>query len=98
MPTILKIGYSHYLVRKDSDAAAVVKAMAGAVKLKHDFTVEHRDRFWPDPDQNTEAGIMNVRASQIFTREPGEEMTVHIEPAKKSLRGSRQLLLENGGQ
>jgi hypothetical protein len=95
MPTILKIGYAHYLVRRETDAAAVVKAMAGAVRMEHSFTREHRDRFWPDADHSNEVGIINVRASQIFPCEPGSESCVEVDTPLKKLNGGIQLRLED---
>lgn len=92
MPTILKIGYNHFLVRKESDAAAVVKAMAGAVRLHADYSTEHKDRYWPDTDHNNEVGILNVPASKILRCEPGTDVGEVQKPAPKQITGALRLL------
>lgn len=73
MPTILKIGYSHYLI-KEAHATAALKALAGAILLDHKH-LDHdyrREIFWPDPKRNTEIGLEIIKASQLLTRAPDE--------------------------
>lgn len=91
MPTIVKIGYHTYLMKNDSAAAAVCKAMIGAVRLD-DKSVKvgqlHKTIYWPDTEHQTEVGIEMIGKDQLFPREPSEpEVTAFAE--RRQLGGAK---------
>ena len=98
MPTILKIGFHCYLMKKASDAANVVKSMADALPVEESYEGSRR-LFWPeDKYRSTEISMMTVPESSIRNCKPGEEpLDVQTEPVKlQRLNGTRQLKLLKG--
>jgi len=78
MPVIVTIGYQDYLVRKESDAAAVMRAMAGAVRVQR----AHRNGktiYWPENDQH-EVGMKTVDRRCLFDADP-REVEVDVDTA-----------------
>ena len=72
MPTIVSIGGNHYLVRRSSDAAAIIKALADAVALDRHYT-GGRDLWTPSKySHHSEVSMRTVAASDIQNREPGD--------------------------
>jgi hypothetical protein len=72
MPTILKIGYHEFLIEKASDAAAVVKAMAGAIPVD---SRHRRGKYTYFPAKNPdcrEVGMKTIRTDQLYAADPGE--------------------------
>ena len=95
MPTVLKIGYNHYIVKNDAAAAAVMKAMIGAVLLdaKHlSVNGKLEEFYWPHADRQTQVGIEEVPLKSFLRSEPTES-DVHSPAALKQLGVSSQKLL-----
>ena len=82
MPTILKIGCQTYVVKNDSAAAAVCKALIGAVRMEYKMIKvdgRYKDFYWPDDERQTQVAIETVSKDQILSREPSEaEVTAHM--------------------
>jgi hypothetical protein len=72
-------------VKNDVAAAAVCKALAGAVMLESKY-ISHQKRevFWPNQDRQTQVGIQTVSWEQILRSEPTDD-DVSSPAAMKSL-------------
>lgn len=73
MPAILKIGYTKFLMRNEAAAAAALKSLTGAVKVKREYSsVDHCDvyRLPDDDDRGDELGIEIVKSSQVRLQRP----------------------------
>lgn len=83
MPTLLKIGYDYYLV-KEANAAKIIAALAGAVKVRRNYSEKDGDAFTIEKHQD-EIGMLTVRSDAIRERDPvtGEERTVYHQPAPR---------------
>lgn len=92
---VLKIGYKRFLVKRESDAAAMVAKLAGAFELAHLYK-DGKELYWPD-DSPSEISIVRVPAEQILARPP-DEVVVEVQAARRKLNGRQQLLLEGGTQ
>ena len=95
MPTVLKIGYNDYIMKNDAAAAAVMKAMIGAVLLEtKNLKVNGKleEFYFPHPDRQTKVGIEEVPLSQFLRSEPTES-DVHSWENLKQLAVSSQKLL-----
>ncbi len=91
MYTIVKIGYHRFLLHKEANAFAAVKALAGALELRHDY-ISGVEYYWPEESQ-PEIGLKIVKPSQILASKPhpGEapeqEVIITPPPRKPKLLG-----------
>lgn len=113
MPTILKIGWSHYVVRKASDAAAVVKALADAVSVDSSYVGTKTFFFPTKSEREREISMFTIPDSQIVESDPNDApINLDDDPASPTngkvskprparlrwVNGHPQLMLGNGGQ
>lgn len=86
MPTIVTIGHTDWLVKKDSDAAKIMVALCGAIRLESKYD-KGKFTYWPDDGHRSEVTMKNVDARCILRAEPGKEaeadVTVH--PARRQI-------------
>lgn len=101
MATILKIGYTHYLVRRASDAAAVVKALADAMEVDCSY-VRHQRYFYPREDHSGgDIGMFTVPDKSVLPSKPDESIEMDsqvqpVPPAPLKINGRGPLLLKGG--
>lgn len=89
MPTLVKIGHDHFLVKNDAAAVAVIKAMAGALPLRRNYEAKGRDEFYPE-EHSCEIGIVTVLREQILRCKPGSvEAESTIDRMPRLLEGPR---------
>jgi hypothetical protein len=99
MPTVLKIGYREFLLRRESDVAAVIRAMIGAIALESKYDKDGKFLYWPDEKHSQEVAAVTVKANQILPCEPGKVVNISPSPIpRKPLRGAKQLQLMEGGR
>lgn len=79
MPTIIKIGYSEYLVEKPSQAVAAISALAGAIRLESRY-IKNKRVYWPNTSREHEVGMMTVAKNQIFASEPPADQELEEDP------------------
>jgi hypothetical protein len=73
MPTILKIGYQEFVVKRASDAAAVVKALADAVHVGCTYR-DGQHYYWPETGgRMSEIGMHTVQPGQLLAKKPEED-------------------------
>ena len=78
MPTIIKIGYQEFLVKNASDAAAVVKALAGAVTLRSCYRYGNH-YYWPESGSGrSEIGMLTILPRQLLAHEPADDEALDI--------------------
>jgi hypothetical protein len=98
MPSILKIGYQAFVVRRASDAAAVVRALADAVPVQEGWH-DNRTIYYPDRgcSRHAEVSLRTVLPEQLRSAKPGEDIEAEgepiVTPAPRKLR-----LLTGGGR
>ncbi|HEV2210819.1 MAG TPA: hypothetical protein VG167_18760 [Verrucomicrobiae bacterium] len=101
MPAILKIGYTKFLMRNEAAAAAALKSLTGAVKVKREYSSgDHCDvyRLPDDDDPGDELGIEIVKSSQVRLQRPVFDLIDgHVQPKsgpkQAPLNGREQRLL-----
>lgn len=83
MPTILKIGYHHYLVKNEQAAVKALQAFAGAISLKPHYS-KGRDYFTVETEsgRHSEFAMMTIRADQILKTEPPDDDAIDV-PARR---------------
>lgn len=87
MHTLIKINHQTYLVKSAADAARIVNALAGAIKLDNDYA--RPASYWPDPDDQTEVSMIGVHANQLLHRKPrkaSEEAEDIITPSPAAMK------------
>ena len=77
MPVIVKIGYTCFVVRKESDAAKVIQALAGAVELHEEFR-GGRELFYPS-DYPRGISMSVIRPEQILRHKPEHESDIEVD-------------------
>lgn len=111
MANIVNIGGHGYLVAKASDAAAVVKALAGAVALEYTYIGDHHKVWFPTKYEHVgEVSMQTVPDSRILNADPKDvpidlddraaaatPTTRATQAARRRVNGRQQLLIENGG-
>lgn len=93
MPVVITIGYSHYLVSSKKDAATIVTALAGAIKLDRDY-VDRKEVFFPD-ERQTEIGMRTIMSDQLVRTKPPEKEDIIEQPAPKV---PKQLRFDGGAK
>lgn len=68
MPMVIKIGYTAYVVKKDSDAAAVIRALASAVEVDSTFAGDH-EVYFPAPNPRS-VSMTTVQSKHLLTSRP----------------------------
>ena len=48
MPAILKVGYTHYLVKSEAKAIAALTALSEAVEVREDYKAKVGQYFYPE--------------------------------------------------
>ena len=94
MPTILKIGYTEFLMKSDAAAVKALSALAGAIALESTYedTSGRRRVFWPDvAEYRSELSIMTVRPDQLVRSKPMKSRsTVDVDPSRAPTVGGEQ--------
>jgi hypothetical protein len=72
MPTILKIGYSEFVVRNPADAAKVISVMSSAVAVNKCYR-DGEYWYYPEARDNTEIGMRSVAPRNLLMRKPAED-------------------------
>lgn len=88
MPTIISIGHQAFALARASDAAPIIRALADAKPLRHDY-LGGQANYWPDNDL-PQITIINVPADRILKRDPKEDRDRQI--IKDAAARSRQCL------
>jgi len=78
MPTILNIGHQKFLMKSPAAAAAVITAMASAVRLEWSYR-DDRYLFWPH-DTTTSVGLEQISVSQLRRSDPKNDVRVCSRP------------------
>lgn len=71
MPTILTIGYRKFLVRRDQDAAAAIRALAGAIPVESRFK-NGQTYYWPEQHREQEISMTTVLPRQLIECDPAD--------------------------
>ena len=106
MRTILKIGYQNFLLPKDANTAAVLKALGGATELRACYSSDREKKeFRQKHQQDTKVELQLVNDKAIGPALDDEddfgEQVATIEPEAKPARKqlpAPMLRLGNGGQ
>lgn len=71
MPTIITIGYRKFLVKRDQDAAAAIRALAGAIPVESRFK-NGQTYYWPDQQRELEISMTTCLPRQLLECSPAD--------------------------
>lgn len=88
MPIVVTIGYTRWLLKKDSDAVKILTALAGAVRLESKYLEGGRSVYWPDDRHSGEVKMETILARDILRGDPAEqEAEVFAHPPRRQIQG-----------